>query len=319
MPATAKNEVIVCGGAIDTPKLLLNGIGPRSELEALNIDVKVDLPGVGKHLKDHVLTFMSVEVAGSVNAKYAFDNNPSLITTAQESWTKDQTGAFALHNSTLWGGFLKLPDLETYEEYAALPPDVQEFLSREKVPTYEFVTNSTLWPPGTKLTEGNTYVSFLTFLMNPQSSGSVTLRSANASDKPVIALNYLTHPFDMRVFREAVRNTWQKMTGNPAVAPHIVRPIHGPKSMDDADVDWFVKENANTVWHACGTCKMGRDGDVEAVVDKEFRVRGVDGLRVVDMSVAPVVTNNHTQPTAYLIAQKAAEKMVEEYGLDRVD
>ena len=87
--------------------------------------------------------------------------------------------------------------------------------------------------------------------------------------------------------------------------------------MGDADVDRFASENAGTVWHASGTCKMGKEGDEEAVVDKTFRVRGVEGLRVVDMSVAPVVTNNHSQATAYLIAQKAAEKMVQEYGLDR--
>ncbi|KAF7680844.1 choline dehydrogenase [Alternaria burnsii] len=317
--AMANNEVIVCGGSIDTPKLLLlNGVGPQSELEAIGIDVKIDLPGVGKHLKDHVLTFMTVEVSGSINSKYAFDNNPALVAEAQESWTKDHTGAFALQNSSLWGGFLKLTDLESYEEYSALPLDVQEFLSRDQVPTYEFINNSILWPPGTQLEEGNTYMTFLAFLMNPQSSGSVTLRSANASDKPVIALNYLTHPFDVRVFREAIRNTWQKITGNPVVAPHIVRTILGPKSMSDADLDDFAKENAGTVWHACGTCKMGRDDDAEAVVSKEFKVRGAEGLRVVDMSVAPLTTNNHTQATAYLIAQKAAEKMVVEYGLDRV-
>lgn len=319
IPAMANNEVIVCGGSIDTPKLLLlNGIGPQSELEAVGIDVKIDLPGVGKHLKDHVLTFMTVEVSGSINSKYAFDNNPALVAEAQESWTKDQTGAFALQNSSLWGGFLKLTDLESYEEYSALPLDVQEFLSRDQVPTYEFINNSILWPPGTQLEEGNTYMTFLAFLMNPQSSGSVTLRSAKASDKPVIALNFLTHPFDVRVFREAIRNTWQKITGNPVVAPHIVRTILGPKSMGDADLDGFARENASTVWHACGTCKMGRDDDAEAVVSKEFKVKGAEGLRVVDMSVAPLTTNNHTQATAYLIAQKAAEKMVVEYGLDRV-
>jgi choline dehydrogenase-like flavoprotein len=316
--ATANNEVIICGGSIDSPKLLLlNGIGPKSELETLGIDVKVDLPGVGKHLKDHVLTFMTVEVSGSINNKFAFDSNPDLIAEAQESWMKDQTGAFALQHSSLWGAFLKLPDLESYEEYSALPPDVQEYLSRDQVPTYEFINNSILWPPGTQLDEGNTYMTFIAFLMNPQSSGSITLRSKDASDKPIITLNYLTHPYDVRIFREAIRSTWAKLTGSPVIAPHIVRTILGPKSMEDGDVDRFASENASTVWHAAGTCKMGRQGDKQAVVDKEFRVRGVEGLRVVDMSVAPVVTNNHSQATAYVIAQKAAEKMVKEYELDR--
>ncbi|EMD69672.1 hypothetical protein GGP41_001188 [Bipolaris sorokiniana] len=316
--ATAKNEVIVCAGAIDSPRLLLlNGIGPKSELEALGIDVKVDLPGVGKNLHDHVLTFISVEVNGSVNDKYAFESNPEIVAEAEKAWEKDHSGALAIHNSALWGGFLKLPELETFEEYKALPKDFQEFLSKDEVPTYELIANSALWPPGTKLTEGNTYMSFIAFLMNPLSRGSVTLRSKDAADKPAIKLNYLTHPYDARVFREAVRNTWNKLTTSTALAPYIVRKILAPESMSDESIDAFAKENANTVWHAAGTCKMGKNDDKEAVVDKNFKVRGVEGLRVVDMSVAPVTTNNHTQATAYLVGQIASERLIKEYGLDK--
>ncbi|KAF1936337.1 choline dehydrogenase [Clathrospora elynae] len=317
--ATAKNEVLLCAGAIDTPKLLLlNGIGPASELSALGIEVKHDLPGVGKHLQDHVLTFMSVEVLGTTNARHAFETSPTLITEAEEAWARDQSGAFLLHYSSLWGGFLKLPDLESFPEYAALPQDMQDFLAKPTVPSYEFASNMPLWPPGTELEQGNTYMTLVTFLMNPMSSGSVTLRSANASCNPIITLNYLTHPYDARILREGIRSTWTKLVDNPVIAPSVVRTLLGPKSMTDVDIDAFVRENANTVRHANGTVKMGKRDDAGACVDSGFRVLGVQGLRVVDMSVAPITTNNHTQATAYLIAQKAAEKLVGEYGLDEI-
>jgi len=315
--ATATKEVIVCGGAIDTPKLLLlNGIGPADELAPLGIDVKVNVPAVGKGLHDHVLAFMSVEVGGSINDRYAFESDEKLMAEAEAAWEKDQTGAFALQHSGLWGAFLKLPGLDKFEEFQALPKDMQEYLKKDRVPTHEFIGNCTLWPPGTPIEPGNTYLTFIAFLMNPQSTGSVSLRSAKAEDKPIIKLNFLTHPYDKRIFREAVRETWTRFTSSPVIAPHIVRKILGPDSMSDADVDGFARENASTVWHAGGTCRMGKDGDESAVVDKSFRVLGVEGLRVVDMSVAPVTTNNHTQATAYVIAQRASEMLVREYELD---
>jgi choline dehydrogenase-like flavoprotein len=316
--ASASKEVIVCGGAIDSPKLLLlNGIGPKSELEALGIECKVDLPGVGKSLHDHILTFMTVEVSGSINDRYAFESSEDLIAEAEKAWNLDQSGAFALQHSVIWGGFLKLPGLEEMEEFKALPSNVQDFLKEDAVPHYEFGSNCLLWPPGTKLGEGNTYITFIAFLMNPQSRGSVTLLSKNAVDKPVIQLNYLSHPYDRAVMKEAVKETWKKVTSNPVVAPHIVKTILGPKSVGDEDVGQFMKEQVSTVWHAGGTCRMGKQGDEGAVVDKNCKVFGVEGLRVVDMSVAPLSTNNHTQATAFLIGQKAAEKLVREYALDR--
>ncbi|KAF2129381.1 GMC oxidoreductase [Dothidotthia symphoricarpi CBS 119687] len=314
--ATSSKEVILCGGAIDSPKLLLqNGIGPKQELEALGIDVKKDLPGVGKHLQDHVLSFMSVETEGAFNGRYAFESNQKLLDEAAAAWEKDQSGAFSLQQSVMWGGFLKILGLEEMPEYKALPKDHQEYLSRDAVPTYEFINNGLLWPPGTQLEEGNSYMTCIAFLMNPQSEGSVTLRSSNPDDKPIIHLNYLTHPYDKRIMREAIRATWTKLVLNPTFAPSIRRTICGPKSMSDEHVDEFMTENAGTVWHANGTVVMGKPGDAKTCVDSSFRVLGVKNLRVADLSVSPLTTNNHTQPTAYLMGQKCAERLIEEYGL----
>jgi choline dehydrogenase-like flavoprotein len=314
--ASASKEVILCGGAIDTPKLLLlNGIGPKAELESLGIQVKKDLPGVGKHFKDHVLAFMSVEVDGSLNDRYAFESNPQLVAEAEEMWKKDQTGAGALQHSVLWGGFLKLPGLEDMPEFAQLPSGNREFLLRDAVPTYEICTNLCNWPPGAKLAEGNTYVTASAFLMNPMSEGSITLRSNKPADKPIIKLNYLTHPYDARIFREAVRCTWSKIMLSSSIASASVKTLCGPASLSDADIDAFTRDNAGTVWHANGTVKMGKQGEEGSCVDSQGKVYGVRGLRVADVSICPVTTNNHTQATAYLVGQKIWEKMAKEYKL----
>ncbi|KAF2026376.1 alcohol oxidase [Setomelanomma holmii] len=315
--ASATKETILTAGSIDTPKLLLlNGIGPASDLSPLNIPIRKDLAHVGKHLQDHVLAFMSVEVDGAINDRYSFESNEALVAEAQGLWEKDQSGQFALQQSVLWGGFMKLAGLPSTPEFLALPDDLQTFLSKDAVPTFEFINNCLLWPPGTQLSSpDHTYMTFIAFLMNPQSEGEVTLRSTNPDDKPVIKLNYLTHPYDKVAFRQAIQQTYTKVMENPIVKPNIKKTLCAPASMSDADVDAFAADNASTVWHACGTVKMGKS-EKDACVDSSGRVFGIKGLRVADLSVAPLMTNNHTQATAYLVGQKMSEKIVREYGLD---
>ncbi|KAF1350612.1 alcohol oxidase [Lizonia empirigonia] len=241
-------EVILCAGAIDSPRLLLvNGIGPRAELERVGVAVKKDLPGVGKHLQDHVLTFMSVEVDGALNERWAFESNEQLVREATAQWDKDKTGPLTLHHSCLWGGFLKHPDLASFSEYAALPAATQQFLAKPDVPTYEFINNCVAWPPGVQIAAGNSYMTFIAFLMNPQSEGAVTLQSTTPTDAPVIQLNFLTHPYDARIMREAVRAVWTKIALNPTLQRSIKRTLCGPASLADDDVDAFVRDHANSV------------------------------------------------------------------------
>jgi choline dehydrogenase-like flavoprotein len=315
--ALSRKEVILTAGAIDTPKLLLlNGIGPKSELEAHSIEVNNDLPGVGKRLNDHVLTFLTAEVDGSFNDRYAFESNPDLLSEADNHWKRDQTGAFALQQSSLYGGFHKVPGLHDTEDFKALPRDFQTYLNKPAVPDYEFITNLPLWPPGTKISDGNTYMTTFPFLMNPLSEGSVTLRSANVSDKPVISFNYLTHPYDILCFREAIRATWTKLMQNPYIKSSVRKEMLGPKSMSDEDIDEYARQTAGPVWHANGSVRMGKKED-GACVDSAGRVFGVRRLRVADLSVCPVLTNNHTQSTAYLVGATIGDKIVKEWALDK--
>ncbi|KAF2199071.1 choline dehydrogenase [Delitschia confertaspora ATCC 74209] len=315
--ATAGKEVILSAGALDSPKLLLlSGIGPAKELEGLGISVVKDLPGVGKHLQDHVLAFLCAEVKGNpLNNKYAFEKDATLILEAQALWEKNYSGDFTRHNNTSWAGFLKVPDMEHLLEYKALDEGWREFLSRDAVPHYEFIGNNILMPPDAQLDEGNGYLCVGSFLMNPLSEGSLTLRSANPEDKPLIDPAYLNHPLDKRLFIEGIRQTWQMLFENPDIKKHIKRKLRGPASLSDEDIVEFIKTAATTVWHANGSVKMGKKDDPLACVDSDCRVYGVEGLRVVDLSVCPLTTNNHTQATAYLIGEKVAEKMIVEYEL----
>ncbi|KAH7116109.1 choline dehydrogenase [Dendryphion nanum] len=314
--ASSQKEVIIASGTIDTPRLLLlNGIGPEEELKNLGIPVVKDLPGVGKQLHDHVMTFLCAEVDDTQNDRYAWESDTNMVMEADALWKKDRTGKFSLVHSGLWGGFLKHPELENISEYKELDKATQEFLAREKVPTYEFIGPSILLPPGAQLSKGSSYLTFVAILMNAQSKGSVTLQSSDPVDKPVIELNYLSHPYDKRMMRETVRQSWTKIYENPDIKPLVKKTLHGPATLSDEDIDAFVKEAASTVWHANGTAMMGQSSNPLAVVDSKFRVFGVDGLRIADLSVCPLTTNNHSQATAYLVGQKAAETLIAEYQL----
>lgn len=280
----------------------------------MGIKVVKDLPGVGKQLRDHVLTFLTAEVDSKQNDRYAWESNENLVLEADALWKKNKTGKFSEVHSGLWGGFLKHPGLEDLPEYQALDPSTKEFLSRETIPTYEFLGPSVLLP-GSGIDASSSYLTFVAILMNAQSEGSITLKSSDAKEKPNIELNYLSHPYDKRMMREAVQLTWKKVYQNPDIAPLVKRTLFGPKTQSDDDVDEFIRQAAATVWHANGTAMMGKASNPLAVVDSKFRVFGVDGLRIADLSVCPVTTSNHTQATAYLVGQKAAETLISEYGL----
>jgi choline dehydrogenase-like flavoprotein len=116
--------------------------------------------------------------------------------------------------------------------------------------------------------------------------------------------------------REAVRSVWEKIVENPTIKGDVKRTLCGPKSLSDEDIDDFLRDNASTVWHANGSAMMGKASDPKACVDSSFKVFGVEGLRVADLSVCPLTTNNHSQATAYLVGQKAADKLVQEYELE---
>lgn len=186
------------------------------------------------------------------------------------------------------------------QEFLNLPNETQTFL--QKVPSFELITTTVTLGVGVheQLTAGAEVITFIAVVMNPQSTGSVTLASTNPSEPPKIDVGYLSHPYDRRVAVEALR-TAIEFSKMPAFAAITEQRIEGPVSSSDDDLLEHVKQSTTPVWHYGGSCRMGKIGDEKTVVDMSFRVLGVKGLRVVDHSVAPLMVNNHTQSTAYLI------------------
>lgn len=201
--------------------------------------------------------------------------------------------------------WLSSPTIKSSPEFFALTKDTQAFL--QKVPSFEFITTSIPLGAGVHetLSPGDQVITFIAAVMNSQSTvGSITLASANPADSPLIDVRYVVHPYDRRVAIEALRAIIEYSTV-PTFAAITEKRIEGPVSDSDEDLFDHVKKSLSPVYHFGGTCRMGREGDEKTVVDTGFKVKGVKGLRVADMSVAPLMMNNHTQSTAYLIVSLA--------------
>jgi choline dehydrogenase len=278
--ARANREVILSGGAINSPQLLLlSGIGPAARLKTLGIEVVADLPGVGQNLQDHLasgilyhskqpITLASAEKPGNIINYLLFKKGPLTSNVAEGV------------------AFLKTkPDL--------LAPDIELIFA----PSF-FLEHGFANPPGHGFTIG-------VVLLHPESTGSLMLRSTNPTDPPAIQPNYLASENDVKVMIEGLR--WaRKIAQSKALDDYRGDEfMPGADVQSDADLTEFLRTRAETLYHPVGTCKMGEDP--QAVVDPELRVRGVEGLRVVDASVMPTIISGHTNAPSIMIAEKAAD------------
>jgi choline dehydrogenase-like flavoprotein len=227
-------------------------------------------------------------------------------------------------NQTLAVMFNKVDRLYESKEFLALGRKEQEFLKREGVPTYEAAFGGPLNHPSleAEIPEGYEYLSIVAFEMNSQSHGSVSISSSNPVDPPLLNLGTFTDPtgFDVKVVKESIRDVVHFFEGTETYKQGFVRWLAGPGDLgtgedEDRELEKLVRENSIPVWHGCGTVKMGREGEEGTCVGSDFKVLGTEGLRVIDMSAAPVLISGHTQASAYLIGAMGAEKLIEEYGL----
>lgn len=305
--------MILSAGALDTPKLLLlSGIGPKAELASHEIQCIEDLPGVGKDLRDHWFFGVNVELKSGGDDRPPFAD-PEYMAAARAQFEKDGTGALTVFYNLLQMGWLRPSEaLEQSKEYKDLPLEEQQHFKYPTVPAWEICTHCPPMHPDAQ--PDKSYLTVLAIGMTPQSRGTVTLASSDPKDAPLCDPNIFSDPFDSRNAIEATRII-HKIINSPTIVKQTESVFSAPKSMSDEDIMDYARERTTTAWHMSCTAKMGKESDPEAVLDTRFRVRGLEGLRVVDMSAAPIIPNCHTMAVAYQIGEMGAERLIEEYAL----
>lgn len=306
--------MILAAGALDTPKLMmLSGVGNSNELLRHRIPVIHHLPGVGKNLQDH--PFLASMYRRKVPPKLSYEawTNEKAAAVARKQLVESGNGPYTVNTMSPIISFVKDNTAFSSKEFMDLPLRTQEYFLKPTTSTYEMAWGTSRPPmPGSD----NGVFTTSHFLMHPQSTGTVQLASANPRDPPVCDPRILTHPFDRVSFLAAVKNS-VKIAGNPAAATDSIEQfLKAPPLTDDDEELWsHIQDTVTTSWHMSCTVKMGSDSDPLSCVDSCFRVKGLEKLRVVDMSVAPFLPSCHTVSTAYLVGMIAAEKLMEEYRL----
>jgi choline dehydrogenase-like flavoprotein len=281
-----RREVLLSAGALLSPQLLmLSGVGPAEELRRHGIPVVQDLPGVGRNLHDHVDV---VQVVDAPHLTDLFGLSFRGIVNAVNGiveWRRQRSGMLTT-NFAEAGGFIRSSAQEAI-------PDLQ----------LHFVIGK-LVDHGRKTVFGHGY-SCHVCLLRPKSRGSLTLASADPLAAPRIDPNFLADDDDTRRLVKGFR-LMREILSQPALAGYRGRELaDSAAACSDAQIEAFVRSHADTIYHPVGTCRMG--SDALAVVDPQLRVRGLEGLRVVDASIMPSIVGGNTNAPVIMIGEKAAE------------
>ncbi|MEP1586554.1 MAG: choline dehydrogenase [Tateyamaria sp.] len=286
----ARREVILAASSINSPKLLmLSGIGPAAHLAEHGIEVIADRPGVGANLQDHLE--MYIQMASK------------LPITLYKHWnllSKALIGAQWLFSGTGLGASNQFESCAFIRSQAGVAyPDIQ----------YHFLPIAVRYD-GKAAAEGHGFQAHVGPMRSP-SRGSVTLRSNDPADAPVIRFNYMSTDQDWEDFRRCIRLT-REVFAQDAFAPYVKHEIQpGVAAQSDDELDAVIREHVESAYHPCGTCKMGRADDPSAVVDPKGRVIGVEGLRVVDSSIFPRITNGNLNGPSIMTGEKMADHILE--------
>ncbi|HEX6792464.1 MAG TPA: GMC family oxidoreductase N-terminal domain-containing protein [Casimicrobiaceae bacterium] len=288
----AAREVIVAGGVINTPQLLmLSGIGDPSWLAEHRIAVKAALPGIGRNLQDHVSVILLCRRR---------EQSPFLRNMRADRIALSLANAYAFGRgfaSDIPGGVVGFLKSDTRLEC----PDMQLILTNASLPAWP-------WFPGIRKPFVDGFAC-RTVMLHPRSRGEVRLASADPLVPPRIDQHFLSDPHDWKVVRTTIRRV-REIVRQPSLARFAEREsLPGPDIESDDALDAFIRKTAITVHHPAGTCRMGSAGDALAVTDDEGRVRGVQGLRVVDASLMPDLTSGNINAPVIMIAEKIADRI----------
>jgi len=277
----AEREVLLAGGAINSPQLLmLSGIGPAAVLERAGVRVRHRLDGVGANLQDH----LDVMTLTRCSQPVTYDHLNELAVGLKYFLYHEGIGTSNIAEA---GGFI------ASDRGGRTRPDIQ----------MHFVP-ALLDDHGRNRLPGDGYTVHACNL-RPQSRGSIELRSDDPRQAPAIRANYLDAAEDIEMMLECIRYS-REILAQPAFRPFRAHEIHpGGEVTDRAGLIEFVRNKAESIYHPVGTCRMGSDPD--AVVDPELRVRGIEGLRVIDASVMPTLIGGNTNAPTIMIAEKAAD------------
>jgi choline dehydrogenase len=284
---TVRREIIVCSGAVGSPKLLLlSGIGPAAELQEAGVDPVHDLPGVGKNFHDHL--------------------DITIIYESKDKNTLDR-------QDTFWPSIRHGAELLLFRRGLIASTPAQAAAYVRSSPEIDIPDTSLHFLPGGVLDHGRQpidghNVTFHNNVMRPRSRGEIRLASKDPAAMPLIDPNYAADPYDMDVMVSCVK--WaRRIMATKAMRPYAGRERYpGPDVRTDAEIVDYVRSFAETDYHPVGSCKMG--GDAAAVVDSELRVHGLKGLRVADSSIMPAVISGNTNAPTMMIAAKAADMIL---------
>ena len=280
----ARREIVLSGGPINAPQLLmLSGVGPAGHLQDHGIEVVHDLPGVGGNLQDHLELYIQQACTQPITLYSATGLLGKALIGMR--WIAFRSGLGATNHFES-GGFIRSrpgvpwPDIQYHFLPMAASYDMQE---RVRCHGYQAHAGP----------------------MRSKSRGTVRLASADPRDAPKVLFNYMSHEDDWTDMRACVRLT-REIFAQPAFDPYRGDELApGEAVQSDDEIDGFVRETVQSAYHPCGTCRMG--ADPMAVVDPQARVRGMEGLRVVDSSIMPAITTGNLNAPTIMIAEKAAD------------